>query len=355
MPLPSHELCFWMFLISTVVCTSFAYQQPYAAAAAGYYNGNGRWKLKNNNNKYPVIYVDPFGHGHFRTIQAAIDSVPQYNKKWICIHVRAGTYREQVNIPREKPYIYLRGEAQRRTNVIWDGHDSIEAATFSCDADNTFVKSITFINSYNFPPEHNRNPRRVAVAAMLSGDKMAFFRCGFKGWQDTLWDVHGRHYFKKCSINGAVDFIFGNGQSIYEGCSISVDRGGEEGMIGYITAQGRQEAGESSGFVFKNCHVHGNGKAYLGRPWRDYARVIFYRTYLEDNVVPQGWTSYATASGLNKLTFVEHGCSGPGSNRSMRVKWLAELGGRELRYFTSLSYIDNDGWLRKLPRSKIFA
>nr|GMD83469.1 probable pectinesterase 29 [Ipomoea batatas] len=348
MPLPSHQLCFWMFLISIaveggIVCTSFAYQQPYAAV-------NGRWQIKKNNNYYyyPVIYVDPYGHGHFRTIQAAIDSVPQYNKNWICIHVRAGTYREQVKIPREKPYIYLRGQAQRRTNVIWDGHDSIEAATFSCDADNTF-------NSYNFPPEHNRNPRRVAVAAMLSGDKMAFYRCGFKGWQDTLWDVHGRHYFKKCSINGAVDFIFGNGQSIYEGCSISVDRGGEEGMIGYITAQGRQEGGESSGFVFKKCHVHGSGKAYLGRPWRDYARVIFYRTYMEDNVVPQGWTSYATSSGLNKLTFVEHGCSGPGSNKSMRVKWLAKLGGRELRYLTSLSYIDNDGWLLKLPPSKILA
>lgn len=68
-------------------------------------------------------------------------------------------------------------------------------------------------------------------------------------------------------------------------------------MIGYITAQGRQEGGESSGFVFNKCHVHGSGKAYLGRPWRDYARVIFYKTYMENNVVPQGWTSYDTSSG----------------------------------------------------------
>lgn len=71
-------------------------------------------------------------------------------------------------------------------------------------------------NSYNFPPEITTNPRRVAVAALVMGDNTAFYRCGFKGWQDTLWDVQGHHYFKRCTINGAVDFIFGNGQSIYE-------------------------------------------------------------------------------------------------------------------------------------------
>lgn len=54
------------------------------------------------------------------------------------------------------------------------------------------------------------------MAALVMGDNTAFYRCGFKSWQDTLWDVQGHHYFKRCTINGAVDFIFGNGQSIYE-------------------------------------------------------------------------------------------------------------------------------------------
>lgn len=51
---------------------------------------------------------------------------------------------------------------------------------------------------------------------MIAGDKSAFYRCGFAGYQDTLWDDQGRHYFDHCSIQGAVDFIFGMGQSIYE-------------------------------------------------------------------------------------------------------------------------------------------
>lgn len=71
-------------------------------------------------------------------------------------------------------------------------------------------------NSYNSPPSTNRNPMDTAVAALVQGDKAVFFRCGFFGLQDTLWDDHGRHYYKSCTIEGAVDFIFGNGQSLYE-------------------------------------------------------------------------------------------------------------------------------------------
>lgn len=57
-----------------------------------------------------------------------------------------------------------------------------------------------------------------ALAARIYGDKSAFYDCKFVGYQDTLWDVEGRHYFKNCVIEGAVDFIFGNGQSYYEVC-----------------------------------------------------------------------------------------------------------------------------------------
>lgn len=57
---------------------------------------------------------------------------------------------------------------------------------------------------------------RPAAAAKIEGDKSGFYKVGFFGLQDTLWDVEGRHYFKQCTIEGAVDFIFGSGQSIYD-------------------------------------------------------------------------------------------------------------------------------------------
>ncbi|XP_009796005.1 putative pectinesterase 29 [Nicotiana tabacum] len=298
----------------------------------------------------PTVYVDPSGHGNFTTIQSAIDSVPQYNKNWICIYIKAGKYREQVRIPREKPYIYLKGEGKRKTNVTWDGHNSIASdATFISEADYTIAKSITFINSYNFPPEGNVNPMQAAVAAMISGDKSTFYRCGFLGFQDTLWDVQGRHYFKLCTIVGAVDFIFGAGQSIYERCTISTNAGGLDGLIGYITAQGRISPNDESGFVFKDSAVFGTGLTFLGRPWRDYARVLFYNTTMTNIIVPEGWAAWSFVGRENQLTFSEENCNGIGSNTTQRVSWEAKLSQQELQQLTSLSFIDNEGWIMKQP------
>lgn len=55
-----------------------------------------------------------------------------------------------------------------------------------------------------------------AVAMRISGDKAAFFNCKFHGFQDTLCDDKGRHFFKDCFIRGTVDFIFGYGRSLYK-------------------------------------------------------------------------------------------------------------------------------------------
>lgn len=55
-----------------------------------------------------------------------------------------------------------------------------------------------------------------AVAFRAAGDRCAFYGCGFYGNQDTLNDHTGRHFFKECYIEGEIDFIFGNGRSLYQ-------------------------------------------------------------------------------------------------------------------------------------------
>jgi hypothetical protein len=37
-------------------------------------------------------------------------------------------------------------------------------------------------------------------------------------YQDTLYDHNGRHYFESSLIVGSIDFIFGNGRSLYRVC-----------------------------------------------------------------------------------------------------------------------------------------
>ncbi|KAI3408431.1 Pectinesterase, partial [Psidium guajava] len=298
----------------------------------------------------PVIRVDPSGRsGNFTRVQAAIDWVPSHNQRWVCIYVVEGTYREKVAIPREKPFIILKGRGKRKTEIVWDDHETLlQSPTFTSSADNIVVKSMSFRNSYNNP--FNGNPRTPAVAAMVSGDKSYFHRVGFWGLQDTLWDVHGRHYFKSCTIQGAVDFIFGEGQSIYEGCSISVlGNALPPGLPGFITAQGRKNQHDMNGFVFKNCNVFGYGSAYLGRPWREYARVLFYSSNFTDVVMPQGWDAWLATGREEQLTFAEYGCYGPGAAVSGRVSWERNLDVSLVEHLTSLSFIDSEGWIASMP------
>ncbi|XP_073046196.1 probable pectinesterase 29 [Primulina eburnea] len=296
---------------------------------------------------FPTIYVDPSGKGNFTRIQAAIDSVPSYNKNWICIYIKAGTYREKIRIPYDRPWIYLKGEGKRATIVTWDDHESIEtSSTFTAFADNIVVKALNLCrNSYNQPPGKSGNPITPAVAGNFQGDKYVFVDCAFIGYQDTLWDVQGRHYFKSCIIEGSIDFIFGSGQSIYEGCVILV-AAGSLGVPGYITAQGRQRPNDANGFVFKACNIVGDGKTFLGRPWRSYARVVFADSFMSGIVVPEGWDPWYSVGHEDLLTYAEHNCRGPGSDLSRRVKWANTVSVEVVNRLISMSFIDNEGWIK---------
>ncbi|WZZ31117.1 hypothetical protein YC2023_014518 [Brassica napus] len=108
------------------------------------------------------------------------------------------------------------GAGTSKTRVEWDDHATTEQSpTFATSANNTVVKSLTFVNMYNLP-NNGKAKKNItqAAAAMIEGDKCAFYSVGFAGVQDTLWDKNGRHFFHRCTIQGAVDFIFGSGQSI---------------------------------------------------------------------------------------------------------------------------------------------
>ncbi|XP_058002179.1 probable pectinesterase 29 [Hevea brasiliensis] len=250
--------------------------------------------------------------------------------------------REKVKIPYDKPYIILKGEGKRRTLIVWGDHYSTsQSPTFMSLADNVIVRSISFVNTYNFLHFYNR--MAPAVAAMISGDKSAFYRCNFVGVQDTLWDDQGRHYFKACTIQGAVDFIFGSGQSIYEGCTIKVLGGG------FITAQGRDSPNDSNGFVFKGCNIFGTGLTYLGRPWRGYSRVIFFKCYFANVIQPTGWNSWNYVGQENQITYAEYGCYGPGADSRQRVNWMKKLSLQAINELTSMSFINSENWIQRQP------
>lgn len=90
---------------------------------------------------------------------------------------------------------------------------------------------------------------KPAVAISVYGDKSAFYNCDFVGLQDTVWDNHGKHHFKNCYIQGAIDFIFGSGQSIYEVCIYL-------SLLHFDFQWQTREPYLITSYLYQDCYIH---------------------------------------------------------------------------------------------------
>ncbi|XP_017982110.1 PREDICTED: probable pectinesterase 53 isoform X2 [Theobroma cacao] len=279
--------------------------------------------------------------GDFTKIQDAIDSLPFINLVRVVIKVHAGVYTEKVNIPPLKSFITIEGAGADKTIVQWGDTaqtpgprgqplGTFGSATFAVNSPYFIAKNITFKNTTPVPPPGAVG--KQAVAFRISADTATFLGCRFLGAQDTLYDHLGRHYYKDCYIEGSVDFIFGNALSLFEGCHVhAIAR-----LTGALTAQGRGSILEDTGFSFVNCKVTGSGALYLGRAWGPFSRVVFAYTYMDNIIIPKGWTVF----------YGQYKCAGPGSNFAGRVSWSRELTDEEAKPFISLGFIDGSEWIK---------
>ncbi|OAY81760.1 putative pectinesterase 67 [Ananas comosus] len=270
----------------------------------------------------------------YRTVQAAIDAVPEGNSDWIIVHLRAGVYR---------------GNGKGRTAIVWDDSstNNTESATFTVRADNFVAFGISFKN--DAPIGVPSTPFNQSVAAMVSGDKAAFYHCAFYSPHNTLFDHKGRHYYESCYIQGNIDFIFGRGQSIFQvtcsSCEIFVLPDRRTKILGSITAHNRRSADDDSGFVFLKGKVYGVGDVFLGRANEAYSRVVFAGTYLSKTITPAGWTNWSYAGKTDNLLIGEFACQGPGADPANRVRWSRQLSEQDVAPFLSIDFINGKEWL----------
>ncbi|XLR61004.1 probable pectinesterase 67 [Arachis hypogaea] len=292
-----------------------------------------------------TIKVDINGNGDFKSVQAAIDSIPEGNSNWVILHVRKGVYREKVHIPKTKRYIFMRGNGKGRTAIVWSqsSSDNIDSATFKVEARDFIAFGISFKNEA--PTGIAYTSQNQSVAASVAADKIAFYHCAFFSTHNTLFDYKGRHYYESCYIQGSIDFIFGRGRSIFEGCEIFVIDDKRVTIHGSITAQNRESEREISGFIFNKCRVYGIGGVYLGRAKGPYSRTIFAHSYLSKTVVPEGWTNWSYDGPTKNLYHAEYKCYGPGATREGRASWSRQLSDQEVASFLSVDYIDGKNWL----------
>ncbi|XP_074579548.1 putative pectinesterase 11 [Curcuma longa] len=287
-----------------------------------------------------LVRVDQTGKGDFTRIQDAINVVPSNNTESVFIWVKPGIYREKVTVPADKPFITLSGSTAMSTIITYDeAWISVESPTVSILASDFVGRYLTIQNTYG-----RGGP---AVALRVAGDRVAFYASRFIGFQDTLLDDAGRHYFTNCYIEGGTDFICGNARSLFRKCHLhSVSEKG-----GAFTAQRRSSAAEDTGYSFSNCKLTGAGvgTAILGRPWGAYSRVIFTLTYMSGAIQPQGWNDWNNPSNQMTAYYGEYNSWGPGSNTRGRVEWSHQFSLDEASQYMNQSWIDGRDWLRPTP------
>ncbi|KAK2756583.1 hypothetical protein FQN54_005476, partial [Arachnomyces sp. PD_36] len=236
--------------------------------------------------------------GDFATIQEAVDSLDTGSTSNQTIFIAAGTYEEQVSVPELAGPLYILGETPDTTtyteNTVLvtqslsqdDGGDNDSTATLRNWAENS--------NVYNIILENTRGEGSQALAVSAQASKQGYYGCQFLGFQDTVLANQGVQVYAGSLIQGATDFIFGEeGAAWFDSVDIKL----LAADTGYITASGRESEDSINYYVINSSTVEaaeGNdvpaGAYYLGRPWGEYAQVVFQSTSLSEAINGEGWS-----------------------------------------------------------------
>jgi pectinesterase len=293
----------------------------------------------------------------FKTIQEAVNAAPDGGA---VIKIRPGVYREVVHV--DKPKIQLRGDTDDWTKVVLVyGNSAASTCGTGCSptlfvtGSDFFADNMTIANDYS----KTSDVPSQAVALSVRADRAVLRHVRLLGAQDTLYAssmgcmkegsecVTGRQYYSDCYIEGHVDFIFGDAKAVFENCEIhSIPHLAG----GYLTAQSNTRPGQDAGYVFNHCRLTADPVAtniYLGRPWRDYATVIYMNTEMGGHIVPAGWSAWkgAPTDRLKTATYAEYNSSGPGANPQAREPDSKQLRKDEAKKYETKVYLAGaDGW-----------
>ncbi|XP_076939864.1 putative pectinesterase/pectinesterase inhibitor 51 [Bidens hawaiensis] len=311
------------------------------------------------------ITVCKGGDCEYESIQKAVDASPDWSKGWrFVIGVRKGVYEETVRVGIEKRHLVIFGDGMHKTvikgslHVGQPGISTYDTATFAVFADHFMAQGLTIKNTAG-PDAHQ------AVAFRSDSDQSIIEECEFISNQDTLYVRSLRQIYKRCRIQGNIDFIFGNAAAIFQNCTILVRPRlvtPEKGEENVITAQGRIDPAESTGFVFQNCSINGTEeymklynsnpkvhKNFLGRPWKEFSRTVFIGCKMEALIAPQGWMPWKDDFALKTLYYGEFNNSGKGSDLGGRVKWSNRIPPDHVNVYSVKNFLQGDKWKLKPP------
>lgn len=327
------------------------------------------------------LRVSRAASGAYPTISdalAATDQLYPDAEQAVTIHIDPGEYRERVEIHR--PHVTLAGETADSVRIVGslgakmpseDGSGvdgtlgTFRTYTVLVDADDVRLENLTIVNDAGDGREVGQ-----AIALYADGDRLVVDACCITGRQDTLFlgplpprEVKpggfmgpkqfaprrvGRHYFRRCRIEGDVDFIFGGARAYFEGCEIrSLNR--DMDVNGYVTAASTPE-GEPYGFVFHGCSFTAPDdvapdSVYLGRPWREWAQTVLIDCWLGQHIKREGWWDWNKPAAHERARYVGASLHGPAGDAAGWAPWARELDATAAaRYAREQVLAGADGW-----------
>ena len=301
------------------------------------------------------------GTHEFPTIQNALDHHPFAGPGGrVFIEIAPGTYHERIIVTQNHRNITLLGMGKRPEDTV------ITNALNAKTAGGTFFTETAEINGDGFEAanltfENTAGNTGQAVAAAVRADRAIFRHVRFLGHQDTLFADYGRQLYLDCFITGGVDFIFGNATAVFEGAVL------EANGPGYLTAQSRTSADQTTGYVILDSRVTiafepratpmdasapgaksaaaAGHMVGLGRPWRPYSRVVYLNTELPAGVDPAGWDPWGKDANERTAYYAEYGSKGPGAKPSARAPWAHALKQSETRQYLPKNFLAGaDHW-----------
>lgn len=258
----------------------------FVATALSFLAQNASAQSKSSSEK---IIVDVNGGGRFKSLQEAINSLPDSALKPRVIHIRPGIYHEKIFI--NKHNIIIEGENRDKTIITQDvardewrceHRDDWGVATMNINGSDITLINLTIVNDYGFHHKENRTVSCAADSATHqkiitgSGHQMALrtmsttrlraINCHFRAYAgDTVspWNVvAGMFYFKDCFMEGGVDFYCPRGWAYAEHCRFFANTG--QASIWHDGS-----ANPDSKTVLKDCSFDGFEGFNLGRYHKD--------------------------------------------------------------------------------------
>ncbi|CAN0906135.1 Pectinesterase PPME1 [Linum grandiflorum] len=293
-----------------------------------------------------TIKVRPDGSGQFTTLTDAINSIPSGNTRRVIIDLGSGLYTEKVMIERSRPFITLIGDPNAMPILQFGGtareFGTVYSATLQVEGDYFVATNVIFKNTAPRPDGTKKGEQ--ALALRIGGHMATFYNCKFHGFQDTLCDDRGWHFFKDCYIEGTVDYIFGSGTSLYLTTELKVLQDGS-----FVTAQARNDP-DTTGYSFVHCDITGAvQKSFLGRAWSKMPKTVFLYCNIGSVICPSGWSDNNKPERDATLDFLEYKNTGPAGAAADRAKFSKQLTDAEAQHYLSLGFIQGSSWLLPPP------